>query len=94
MGRLPKLKKPTVEDQGTIQPTTQTASNPWRDGKSEPPPYNLIITVQTKSGTVINDCARIANGKVDVYVDDYGKDVLNVIQWRNYNWVYPGMKVK
>ena len=92
MGRKPKIEKPTVLKKDTVEPTSQTASNPWRDIKSDPPPYNKIITVQTKTGVIVNDCARIADGKVDVYVDDYGKDVLNVIQWRNYNWVYPSTK--
>lgn len=61
----------------------------WTDIKSNPPPYYKIISLKLKSGKVIDDCARIPDGKKDYYVGALGEDIQNVSHWRDFVWNYP-----
>lgn len=51
-----RRKKKTAKD--TSQPTTQSAGV-WYNINDSKPPFFKIINIKTKSGKILNDCARI-----------------------------------
>lgn len=70
------------------QPTSQTAID-WTDIKSTPPPYYKIISVKLKSGKIVDDCALMPDPKKDYFIDNLGRDVIDVSQWRDFEWKFP-----
>lgn len=86
------MRKKKVK-QETAQNITQSAVD-WTDITTNPPPYYKIISLKLKSGQVIDDCARIPDQNGDYYVGALGKDIKDVIQWRDFEWQYPSMDDK
>lgn len=87
------MKKKKAKAQ-TVQNTTQSATD-WTDIDNNPPPYYKIISIKLKSGEVINDCARMPDQNTgDYYVGALGKDIKDIIQWRDFEWKYPSMDDK
>lgn len=60
--------------------TTQSAGI-WMNIKESLPPYFKVITVKTKTGTVLEDCARIPDGEVDCYIQGLGTIITDIVEW-------------
>lgn len=90
-----KKKKNFRTEVPTMDQIASQAANDWQKVDEVLPPFNKIITVKLKSGTIVKDCARIPDmGDNYYYVQGEGKMVYNVTEWKNEIWKYPNYAKK
>jgi hypothetical protein len=77
--RRKRKNDPTPKDLD-IEMTSQSAGI-WVNIKESLPPYFKVVTVKTKAGTKLEDCARIPDENTDCYIQGLGTIITDIVEW-------------